>query len=62
MKNSTIAEAENPFTIIGLLTAIIHDLNNLRQKVELVEKDLISQNIGNSIVKEDNKRADSRND
>ena len=62
MKNSTIAETENPFTIIGLLTAIIHDLNNLRQKVELLEKDINSQNIGNFIVKERTKRADSRND
>jgi hypothetical protein len=30
MKNSTIAETENPFTTIGLINAIIQDLNDIR--------------------------------
>jgi hypothetical protein len=32
MKNPAIAEKDNPFTMIGLITAVINDLNDLRQK------------------------------
>ena len=62
MKNSTIAETENPFTMRGLLTAIIHDLNDLRQKVEMLEKNLISQNNENFIIKEENEIGIFKND
>jgi len=58
IKNPTIAETENPFTITGLLIAIIDDLNNLRKKVEFFEKKVLSQHYGNFIVKEENSRND----
>jgi hypothetical protein len=54
IKNPTIAETENPFTMLGLLTAIINDLNDLRQKIEWLENYLISRNSGNFMVKEKN--------
>ena len=62
MKNSAIAETENPFTMRGLLTAIINDLNDLHKKVELLEKNLLSQKNGNFIIKEKNERGNSKND
>ena len=46
----------------GLLTAIIHDLNELRQKVEMLEKNLISQNNDNFIIKEENEIGIFKND
>ena len=38
MEESTTLEKDNPFTIIGLLTVIIDDLNNLLLKIESLEK------------------------
>ena len=61
-KNPAIAETENPFTMGGLLTAIIHDLNELRQKVEMLEKNLISQNNENFIIKKENEIGIFKND
>jgi hypothetical protein len=62
MKNSHIAETENLFTMKGLLTAIINDLDDLHQKVELLEKNLLTQKNGNFIIKEKNQRGNSIND
>ena len=57
-KNQSIAETENPFTMIGLLTAIIDDLDNLRKKIEFLEKKVLSQHYGNFLVKEKNSKSD----
>ena len=56
MENSTIEEIENPFTMTGLLTAIIDDLNNLRKKIEFLERDLLYQNYDNFIVEDEDYR------
>ena len=61
MKNSTNAETENPFTMRGLIIAIIQDLNDIRQKIELLEKYLVSENDYNFIVKV-NERKKPEND
>ena len=61
-KNPAIAETENPFTMGGLLTTIIHDLYELRQKVEMLEKNIISQNNDNFIIKEENEIGIFKND
>jgi len=50
MKNSTISETENPFTTIGLINAIIQDLNDIRRKVESIENYIIFQNNGNKFI------------
>ena len=50
MKNSTIAEIENPFTTIGLINAIIQDLNDIRLKIETIENYIIFQNNGNKVI------------
>jgi hypothetical protein len=59
MKNSPITETENPFTLKGLLTAIINDLEDLHKKIELIEKNLLSQKNGNFIIKEKNEGGNS---
>ena len=53
MKNSTIAEIENPFTTIGLINAIIQDLNDIRLKIESIENYIIFQNNGNKFIFKD---------
>lgn len=50
MKNSTIAETENPFTTIGLINAIIQDLNDILIKIESIENYIILQNKGNKVI------------
>ena len=63
MKNSTIAEIENPFTTIGLIYAIIQDLNDIRLKIETIENCIIFQNNGNKVIfKEMNEKEDFLND
>lgn len=44
MKRSGISKEDNPFTKIGLKIAIINDLNNLRHKIESIEKYLDVRN------------------
>ena len=58
LKNLANAEKENPFINIGLLTAIINDLNDLRKKVEVLEMNRFSQNTDNFIAKEVNSKND----
>lgn len=41
LKNSNLTETDNPFTAIGLITAIIEDLNEVRLKIELIENYII---------------------
>ena len=63
MKNSTIAEIENPFTTIGLINAIIQDLNDIRLKIETIENYIIFQNNGNKVIfKEMNEKENFLND
>lgn len=63
MKNSSIAEIENPFTTIGLMNAIIQDLNDIRIKIETIENYIILQNNGNKVIfKEMNKKENFLND
>ena len=63
MKNSSIAEIENPFTTIGLMNAIIQDLNDIRIKIETIENYIIFQNNGNKVIfKEMNKKENFLND
>jgi hypothetical protein len=57
IKNHANAEKENPFTNIGLLTAIINDLNDLRKKVKVLEMNGFSHT-DNFIVKEMNSKND----
>jgi hypothetical protein len=58
LKNPSITETENPFTMTGLITAIIDDLDNLRKKIEFLEKKVLSQHYGNFLVKEKNSKND----
>jgi hypothetical protein len=63
MKNSIIAEIENPFTTIGLINAIIQDLNDIRLKIETMENYVILQNNGNKVIsKEMNEKENFVND
>ena len=63
MINSSIAEIENPFTTIGLMNAIIQDLNDIRIKIETIENYIIFQNNGNKVIfKEMNKKENFLND
>lgn len=57
------AEVENPFTTIGLLNAIIQDLNDIRLKIESLENYIIFQNNGNKFLfKEWNEKETFLND
>jgi hypothetical protein len=56
IKNHANLEKENPFTNIGLLTAIIDDFNDLRKKVKVLEMNRFSEITDNFIVKEMNSK------
>ena len=56
MINLIISETNNLFTPKGLLTAMIEELNDLRQKIELLEEYIVFRNDGFLIIKEENER------
>jgi len=62
-KNSYPTETENPFTTIGLITAVIEDLNDIRLKIELIENYLLfKKNLNKFIFKESNEKENFQND
>jgi hypothetical protein len=54
-KNKDFSQLKNsnPFTLSGLIIAIIEDLNDLRQKIEMIERYIVFQNEDNLTVIED---------
>jgi hypothetical protein len=63
LKNSNISETDNPFTPIGLITAIIEDLNQIRLKIVLIENYIISKQYCNKLIfKESNEKEKFKND
>lgn len=50
LNNSNLIETDNPFTAVGLITAIIEDLNEIRLKIELIENYIIFKKYCNKFI------------